>query len=109
MLRQVYVHCACGISRATTSTCAYLMAHLGFGCDEAFRNVHRARPIVRGWRTTPDSVPDPGTDGGLEEQRCEEVGHGEPRVKHGELEDRLQDWVKTGRHDDWGIEEVQAV
>lgn len=44
--KHVYVHCACGISRATTSSCAYLMAHLGMSCDEAFRNVHRARPIV---------------------------------------------------------------
>lgn len=44
--KKVYTHCACGISRATTATCAYLMSHLGLSFDEALLNVHRARPIV---------------------------------------------------------------
>eukprot|EP00931_Biecheleriopsis_adriatica_P074366 TRINITY_DN48441_c0_g1_i1.p1 TRINITY_DN48441_c0_g1~~TRINITY_DN48441_c0_g1_i1.p1 ORF type:complete len:265 (-),score=38.35 TRINITY_DN48441_c0_g1_i1:55-849(-) len=44
--RCVYVHCAAGISRSTTSLIAYLMAHLQVSFDEALRFVSSKRPAV---------------------------------------------------------------
>ena len=50
---QVYIHCAAGISRSTTVTCAYLMTHLDLPFEDVLRFVRARRSIVcpnRGFR-----------------------------------------------------------
>lgn len=42
----VYVHCAAGISRSTTSVCAYLMAHLGITFEESLEFIASKRRTV---------------------------------------------------------------
>ncbi|CAJ1338315.1 unnamed protein product, partial [Effrenium voratum] len=42
----VYVHCAAGISRSTTSVCAYLMSHLNLTFEQALCFVSQRRPAV---------------------------------------------------------------
>lgn len=43
---RVYVHCAKGISRASTMTAAYLIAHLGLSVEEALHYLRLCRPCV---------------------------------------------------------------
>jgi len=42
----VYVHCAAGISRSSTSICAYLMAHLNLPFEQTLQFLSQRRPAV---------------------------------------------------------------
>ena len=80
---KVFVHCAMGISRSSSTVCAYLMQNRGIGRDEALRIVRKARPMC---------TPNPGF--------MEQLGVWEKMLKAGGDEERgrtYEEWLKGRR------------